>query len=166
MLTFSPPLFCLNRLTVGAFFGELALLNNTTRAATVTTVGEVECLKLDRHAVKLLLGPIDLLGKAQELYGAGAVKTASTLLSSASASPSAATSTTSSSSSAAAASSTATHASAAAAAKEEGDADNKLLTIKQDDLKVLGTLGKGSFGHVQLVQDKSGNVYALKGTFV
>lgn len=153
----------ISRLTVGAFFGELALLNNTTRAATVTTVGEVECLKLDRHAVKLLLGPIDLLGKAQELYGAGAVKTASTLLSSASASPSAATSTTSSSSSAAAASSTATHASAAAAAKEEGDADNKLLTIKQDDLKVLGTLGKGSFGHVQLVQDKSGNVYALKG---
>jgi len=31
------------------------------------------------------------------------------------------------------------------------------------DLKVLGTLGKGSFGHVQLVQDKtSGVTYALK----
>jgi len=31
------------------------------------------------------------------------------------------------------------------------------------ELKVLGTLGKGSFGHVQLVQDKaSGTTYALK----
>lgn len=32
-----------------------------------------------------------------------------------------------------------------------------------EDLKVIGTLGKGSFGHVQLVQDKkTGNAYALK----
>lgn len=35
--------------------------------------------------------------------------------------------------------------------------------ISFTELKVLGTLGKGSFGHVQLVQDKgSGTTYALK----
>lgn len=37
-------------------------------------------------------------------------------------------------------------------------------TIKFEDLVVLGTLGKGSFGHVQLVQDKTTKqTYALKG---
>jgi len=32
-----------------------------------------------------------------------------------------------------------------------------------EDLRVVGTLGKGAFGHVQLVQDKNtGKTYALK----
>jgi CRP-like cAMP-binding protein len=39
----------------------------------------------------------------------------------------------------------------------------KHIPVPFGDLKILGTLGKGSFGHVQLVQDKtSGATYALK----
>jgi len=34
--------------------------------------------------------------------------------------------------------------------------------IRLEDLKIVGTLGKGSFGHVQLVQDQTGYTYALK----
>jgi len=34
--------------------------------------------------------------------------------------------------------------------------------IRLEDLNIVGTLGKGSFGHVQLVQDKTGYTYALK----
>ena len=35
--------------------------------------------------------------------------------------------------------------------------------INFDDLKAVATLGKGSFGHVQLVQHrKTGSTYALK----
>ena len=35
--------------------------------------------------------------------------------------------------------------------------------IKKENLLVIGTLGKGSFGHVQLVKDKlTGKTYALK----
>merc|ERR1712096_408705 len=34
--------------------------------------------------------------------------------------------------------------------------------IRKSDLKVIGTLGKGSFGHVQLVKDKENDTYALK----
>jgi serine/threonine protein kinase len=39
---------------------------------------------------------------------------------------------------------------------------NSRTKIPFGDLKVLGTLGKGSFGHVQLVADPQGNTYALK----
>lgn len=44
------------KLAVGQYFGELALLNEDRRAATVVTTTNVECLKLDKQAVKLLLG--------------------------------------------------------------------------------------------------------------
>lgn len=46
-------------------------------------------------------------------------------------------------------------------APEEDDVTTNSIAF--DDLKILGTLGKGSFGHVQLVKDKSGKTYALKG---
>lgn len=46
---------------------------------------------------------------------------------------------------------------------EKKTPERTLPQINFTDLKVLGTLGKGSFGHVQLVQDKNnGSTYALK----
>lgn len=40
---------------------------------------------------------------------------------------------------------------------------HKEIKIKSvSDLRVIGTLGKGTFGHVQLVEDTSGNTFALK----
>jgi hypothetical protein len=47
---------------------------------------------------------------------------------------------------------------------DEHKQDDHRESIAFESLKVLGTLGKGSFGHVQLVRDKDGNTYALKGT--
>ena len=37
------------------------------------------------------------------------------------------------------------------------------VKVAKSDLKVIGTLGKGSFGFVQLVKDSTGKTYALKG---
>lgn len=47
--------------------------------------------------------------------------------------------------------------------KGAGGGDDNILKIPFNDLKIKGTLGKGSFGHVTLVQDKNtGETYALK----
>jgi serine/threonine protein kinase len=40
--------------------------------------------------------------------------------------------------------------------------EKAVARIHLKDLRVLGTLGKGSFGHVQLVMDTAGKTYALK----
>jgi len=50
----------------GDYFGELALLNNEPRAASVTAKSEVKLLTLDRRAFNRLLGPLRdmLLGEA------------------------------------------------------------------------------------------------------
>lgn len=53
----------------GDFFGELALIKDQPRAATVTAVTKCTVLKLDRQSVKRLLGSItDLLKRNFELY--------------------------------------------------------------------------------------------------
>ena len=57
----------------GSYFGELALLYDQPRAASAVTVGEVECLRLDRHTFKLLLGPVvDILESQAVKYGVDA----------------------------------------------------------------------------------------------
>lgn len=53
------------RVSAGDYFGERALLNNDVRAATVTCVQATQCLKLDRVAFNLLLGPLDNLLKGR-----------------------------------------------------------------------------------------------------
>jgi len=61
----------LTRVEPGDYFGERALLNNDVRAATVTCVQATQCLKLDRVAFNLLLGPLeDLLKRRVASYNA------------------------------------------------------------------------------------------------
>jgi len=58
-----------NRLHKGSYFGELALLTDKPRAATVTAVGDVECVCLDTKAFIRLLGPVtEILKRNAETY--------------------------------------------------------------------------------------------------
>ncbi|TYZ58880.1 hypothetical protein PybrP1_007157 [[Pythium] brassicae (nom. inval.)] len=57
------------RLGSGDFFGELALITNDRRMATVTAVRTTKCLVLDRRTFKRLLGPMqEHLRKRADLY--------------------------------------------------------------------------------------------------
>lgn len=47
----------------GDYFGELALIRNTTRSASVFAETDCQCLTLDRHSFKRLLGPLDEIMK-------------------------------------------------------------------------------------------------------
>lgn len=57
------------RLHSGDYFGELALIFDQPRAATVTAVGPVKCVKLNRRSFKALLGPCeDILKRNMKTY--------------------------------------------------------------------------------------------------
>jgi CRP-like cAMP-binding protein len=51
----------------GELFGELALLNNTTRAATVTAVSVTTCMVLSRKQLERVVGPMAQLQQVQYL---------------------------------------------------------------------------------------------------
>jgi cAMP-dependent protein kinase regulator len=56
-------------LSEGNFFGELALLKDQPRAASVVAKGRCVCLTLDRGAFERLLGPCqDILDRAEAAY--------------------------------------------------------------------------------------------------
>lgn len=57
------------RLGASAYFGEIALLTNRPRAATVTAVGDVKCVGLDRDRFTRVLGPCeDILRRNIDSY--------------------------------------------------------------------------------------------------
>eukprot|EP01071_Lankesteria_metandrocarpae_P009554 Lankesteria_metandrocarpae@DN5216_c0_g2_i1.p1 len=45
----------------GDYFGELALIRDQPRAATITATSELHCVSLDRRSFKRLLGPVDAI---------------------------------------------------------------------------------------------------------
>lgn len=145
--------FVVNRLTRGDFFGELCLLggDNEVRTATVTCIGgRVEVAKLDRYAFQLLLGPVNsiLQGRAE------AYRRTDTLV--------------------------AKHRrsvtfDADGESKDGGtlipavSSNSKRILPEEnknyhlEDLEVIGFLGKGGYGYVELVRHKqTQETFALK----
>eukprot|EP00457_Paulinella_chromatophora_P001185 gb/GEZN01001187.1/.p1 GENE.gb/GEZN01001187.1/~~gb/GEZN01001187.1/.p1 ORF type:complete len:817 (-),score=181.49 gb/GEZN01001187.1/:268-2718(-) len=140
------------RYKAGDYFGERALVTNDKRAATVTTVGPVDCLYLDRTSFTQLLGPLqDIFSERVQSYKAptGGV-----------ASPGPDVAPTD------------------FVNKEQDKGDQQTEENKSDadsekprpkrffqmtDFEIIGVLGKGSFGLVQLVRHQGdGQTYALK----
>ena len=53
----------------GDYFGELALLKNAPRAATIIARENCSCVTMDRHAFKRMIGPLDqILKRNIDLY--------------------------------------------------------------------------------------------------
>lgn len=123
----------------GDYFGERALMKDEPRAATCTSDTDVVTLKLDRTAFSLLLGPLeDIMAHRISQYSANFSESKSDL-------------------------NLATAATESAAPAELDKEDMLYADLKKEQLHVIGTLGKGSFGHVQLVKDpKTGKTFALK----
>ena len=53
----------------GDYFGELALLRNEPRAASIIASTECACVQMDRHSFKRMLGPLnEILKRNIDLY--------------------------------------------------------------------------------------------------
>ena len=58
-----------DKLGPGSFFGELALINNAARAATVTATTDTSCVKIMRDDFKRVMGSLkEMLKSNNELY--------------------------------------------------------------------------------------------------
>ena len=59
----------IGRCVRGGYFGEIALLTNRSRACTVTAVGQVTVLALQRSTFTRVMGPLrDLLKRNMQAY--------------------------------------------------------------------------------------------------
>ena len=59
----------MKRYGAGDYFGELALLNNDVRAASVVAVTDCDCILLDKSSFERLLGPVHaILARDAENY--------------------------------------------------------------------------------------------------
>lgn len=65
------------RLGAGAFFGEMAVLNNEPRTASVTTIGDTLCLEFSKEPVLLILQDYP---KVKEILGVIGLRRAENLL--------------------------------------------------------------------------------------
>jgi cAMP-dependent protein kinase regulator len=53
----------------GDYFGEIALLRNEPRAASVIAKSNCSCVTIDRHSFKRMLGPLEnILKRNIDLY--------------------------------------------------------------------------------------------------
>lgn len=53
----------------GDYFGELALLSNEPRAANIIAGTQCQCVQMDRHSFKRMLGPLnEILKRNIDLY--------------------------------------------------------------------------------------------------
>ncbi|XP_055882903.1 cAMP-dependent protein kinase type II regulatory subunit-like isoform X4 [Biomphalaria glabrata] len=65
----------INRIGPGGYFGELALVTNKPRAASVYAIGPVKCAVLDVHAFERLMGPcMNIMKRNIENYEAQLVQ--------------------------------------------------------------------------------------------
>ena len=120
----------------GHFFGERALIKNDVRAATVTVTSPkgMQCLMLDREGFTLLLGPLGDLMKRKIATEYDGISIS--------------------------------------IGDQSGNDHSEPSLIASshvaefagelNDLNVIGTLGKGSFGHVELCTPNDKDYYALK----
>eukprot|EP00808_Paulinella_micropora_P024754 g355.t1 len=127
----------------GDYFGELALLNDAKRAATVTAKGVCICLSLKKQDFAQILGQaqIDLLAAKNQEYKNRVA-------------------------------STPRHRSKTSEMPRLMETVSEPNVLKPmaggmykslADFEILGTLGRGAFGHVRLVRDKKeSKVHALK----
>jgi len=131
-----------NNLKKGDFFGERSLLEGEVRTASVSCVGRVEVAKIDQYAFKLLLGPVHdtLVQNAKESKQRDVVanQTRTDLV----------------------------HMSDSIVAQAKQPRTilaNQDAELQPQDLEVIGFLGKGGYGYVELVKHlKTGVTYALK----
>lgn len=145
-------------LGAGSFFGEMSLLSNERRSATVVSLTDTSCLVLNRADFNELLGPLDEIMKAESKKRNDALAAAekrrnsgflgsfrSFSVSMLSTSP--------------------TH---TGKGRRESNTNNALFSntnamFELDQMEKIKTLGQGTFGGVHLVQhNTTGKYYAMK----
>ncbi len=58
-----------NTLDAGKYFGEVAIILDRPRTATIRAKGKVECVKIDRETFERILGPCqDIMKRNMENY--------------------------------------------------------------------------------------------------
>ena len=160
------------KLGPGKHFGEMSLLSNEKRSASIYAVTETTCLVLGRSEFVQLLGPLDSLMKeanerqnASSSEGGGEISLFSMAKNMTMRRLGGGSSSSSSSSSSAADSDSASASSASASKAALVVSAYSDPMFQLDYLYRLRTLGVGTFSTVHLVQHTNGKQYAMKVMF-